>query len=118
MMRRWQPLWSATARLVVLIFVLQIIVIGGVLVYARYAIVQGTERDHRALVTEVQEDLRGWWDRGGDAALAAEIDKRLTTLRGENLVLLLETADGKIAAGNLGGWPPVVSTRPSWQRPR
>ena len=108
-------LGSATARLVALIFVLQMAVTGGVLLLARNAIVQQSAQDRQALVTEVSDDLRAWWNRGGDAAVAAEITNRLKTLRGENLVMLLTTADGRVIAGNLEQWPEGVPLNRRWQ---
>lgn len=106
---------SATARLVALIFVLQIAMTGGVLLLARGALVQQSVRDRQEIVAEVTDDLRAWHERGGDAALAREITQRLDTLRGENLVLLLTGADGHVIAGNLGAWPPVVPQTTRWQ---
>ncbi|MBC7504399.1 MAG: HAMP domain-containing protein [Sandarakinorhabdus sp.] len=106
---------SATARLVALIFVLQIAMTGGVLLLARNAILQQSARDRQEIVAEVTDDLRAWHDRGGDKALAREITARLDTLRGENLVLLLAGTDGHIIAGNLGAWPPVVAKTTRWQ---
>ena len=44
---------SATARLIALIFILQIVMTGGVLLLARNAIIQQSERDRQALVTEL-----------------------------------------------------------------
>lgn len=108
-------LGSATARLVALIFVLQMAVTGGVLLLARNAIVQQSAQDRQALVTEVSDDLRAWWNRGGDAAVAAEITNRLKTLRGENLVMLLTAADGRVIAGNLEQWPQGVPLTRRWQ---
>lgn len=106
---------SATARLIGLIFILQIAMTGGVLLLARNALVQQSARDRQALVAEVTDDLRAWHSRGGDAGLAGEIRERLASLRGENLVLLLIGADGHIIAGNLGAWPPVVPQNTRWQ---
>jgi signal transduction histidine kinase len=106
---------SATARLVALIFVLQIAMTGGVLLLARNAILNQSARDRQEIVAEVTEDLRGWHQRGGDTALATEITQRINTLRGENLVLLLTGADGHIIAGNLGAWPPIVPNNTRWQ---
>ncbi|MEY2883742.1 MAG: hypothetical protein RL490_1466 [Pseudomonadota bacterium] len=108
-------LGSATARLIALIFILQIVMTGGVLLLARNAIVQQSARDRQALVTEVSDDLRAWWHRGGDAALASEITQRLQTLRGENLVLLLTAPDGRVIAGNLRHWPDGIAKTTRWQ---
>ncbi|KAB7648001.1 HAMP domain-containing protein [Polymorphobacter fuscus] len=88
---------------------------GGVLLLARNAIVQQSARDRQEIVAEVANDLRAWHARGGDAALATEITSRLDTLRGENLVLLLTAADGRVIAGNLAAWPPVVARTTNWQ---
>lgn len=111
--RRW--FGSATWRLVALIFVLQALVIGGVLFYARLAIAQQVSRDQQDFVAEVEADLRAWHRRGGDTALAAEIRTRLASLKGENLLLLFAAADGRVMAGNLNAWPPVVPRSSQWR---
>jgi len=106
---------AATLRLVALIFVLQIMATGGVLLFAGSAISAQFDRDQRDFVGEVQHDLRAWQKSGGDAALAAEIKARLATLKGEKLLLLMIDANGHFIAGNLAAWPPVVARGARWQ---
>ena len=106
---------SATLRMAVLVFVLQMVVTGGILLYASTAISDQFTREQQNFVSELQSDLAGWQRRNGDSALAAEITTRLATLKGENLLLLLTDSEGRILAGNLDGWPPVVPTRTAWR---
>ncbi len=105
---------SATARLVALIFVLQMLATGGVLLYARSAILQQSTGDQQAFVGELAADLRAWHRRGGNKAVAAQIVDRLATLKGENLLLLLTNAKGERVAGNIEAWPAGLPYHAPW----
>ncbi len=108
-------LGSATARLVALIFVLQMLSTGGVLLYARGAIAQQSDKDQMAFVDELRADLRAWERRGGNRAVAAQINDRLATLKGENLLLLLVDAKGERLAGNIDAWPATLPYNSRWR---
>ena len=110
---RW---WgSTTLRLAVLVFVLQLVMAGSVLMYVRYAIVNESTRDQQLIVSELESDLRAWHRSGGDTAVAQEINRRLTSLKGENIVVLLVASNGNRLAGNLESWPTVVPWDMSWR---
>jgi signal transduction histidine kinase len=115
MSARRRPFGSATLRLVALIFGLQMLVTGGVLLYARSAILQQSMQDQQAFVGELRADLRAWHQRGGNKAVAAQINDRLKSLRGENLLLLLTTAKGKQLAGNIDRWPESLPYNFQWR---
>ena len=114
-MPHWRRYTSATARLAALIFILQICVAATVLLYARNAITQQSTRDQQAFVIELQQDMLAAHGRGGNAGLAREISRRLTTLRGENVLLLLTDANSRFVAGNLDAWPTVVPKSIEWR---
>ncbi len=110
---RW---WgSTTLRLVALVFVLQLAMAGSVLMYVRYAIVSEATRDQQLIVSELDSDLQAWHRSGGDTAVTQEINRRLTSLKGENIVVLLTAPNGKRLAGNLESWPTVVPWTMPWR---
>jgi signal transduction histidine kinase len=112
--RLW--LGSATFRLVALVVLLQVLTVGAVLFYVRYTISYQFTRDQQLIVTELQSDLLAWHRSGGSRAVAAEIDRRLNTLKGENIVVLLADQNGKRIAGNLETWPTVVPWVTNWRK--
>ncbi len=106
---------SVTTRLVTLFFVLQLVANAAILFYVRQSIATELTRDQQAFVAELRHDLVAWHSKEGDAALAREIRQRLTTLKGENLLLLMTDRSGRFVAGNLDAWPPVVAADTRWQ---
>lgn len=101
-------------RLVALFFVLQLVATAAVLFYVRQSISAELTREQKAFVVELREDLVAAHRRGGDAALAADIRERLTTLKGENLLLLMTDARGRVVAGDLDAWPTVIPATTPW----
>ena len=117
MARLWRPwLGSATFRLVVLVVLLQVLAVGAVLVYVRFAIASQFTRDQQLIVSELQSDLLAWQRGGGNRAIAGEIDRRLNSLKGENIVVLLADPQGNRIAGNLESWPTVVPWVTNWRK--
>ncbi|MBC7522452.1 MAG: HAMP domain-containing histidine kinase [Sandarakinorhabdus sp.] len=114
MRRPW--LGSATFRLVVLMVLLQVLAVGAVLVYVRFAIASQFTRDQQLIVSELQSDLLAWQRSGGTRAIAGEIDRRLNSLKGENIVVLLADKQGTRIAGNLESWPTVVPWVTDWRK--
>lgn len=111
--RRWAG--SATARLVALLVALQLLAAGTVLLYARYAISSQFVRDQQLIVGELEGNLLDWYRSGGTPAVAAEINRRLGSLKGENIVVLLADRSGRRVAGNLDAWPTVVPATTAWR---
>jgi signal transduction histidine kinase len=111
--RRW--FGSTTLRIAALVFILQLLAAGSVLLYARYATSSQFTRDQQVIVSELENDFRAWHHSGGDRALADEIDGRLNSLKGESIVVLLVDAQGKRIAGNLRSWPTVVPWETPWR---
>ena len=113
-MARRRRVGSVTTRLVALFFVLQLVATAVVLFYVRQSIVAELTGEQQAFVAELRDDLVASHGRGGDAGLATEIRQRLTTLRGENLLLLMTSARGNVIAGNLDAWPTVIPATTPW----
>lgn len=111
--RRWAA--STTLRLVALLVALQLLAAGAVLLYARYAIASQFTRDQQLIVGELESNLVDWYRTGGSTAVAREIDRRLGSLKGENIVVLLTDRDGRRLAGNLDAWPTVVPASAPWR---
>ena len=101
-------------RLVALFFVLQLVATAAVLFYVRQSISAELTREQKAFVVELREDLVDAHRRRGDVSLAADIRERLTSLKGENLLLLMTDARGGVVAGNLDAWPTVIPTTTPW----
>lgn len=108
-------LGSTTFRLAALIFLLQLVLAGSVLVYVRYALGNEATRNQQLIVAELESDLRTWHLKGGVDAVATEIAARLNGLKGENIVVLLVDPDGRHIAGNLKSWPTVVPWTTQWR---
>lgn len=98
-----------------MIFVLQLLAAGSVLLYARYAISSRFTHDQQVIVSELESDFRAWHRNGGDTAVAEEIERRLNSLKGENIVVLLVDANAQRIAGNLESWPTVVPWTTPWR---
>lgn len=111
---RWLP--SRIARFVMLAFLLQLLVFGGILALvwqASSAAIAAAERDN---VDELRRDLMTAFYDEGDPALRRMISTRLSLAKRGELALLLARADGRAVAGNLPAWPAGVQTSGTWQR--
>jgi signal transduction histidine kinase len=58
--------------------------------------------------SDLRDELAGMWLSGGQAAVRAAVDRRLTTDRLPLSVILLTDAHGRFVAGNIAEWPPNV----------
>ena len=107
-------LGSATTRLVALVFGVQILLSGTVLFYVYAATAREVERQERAVVTELRDDLLAGFRSGGQPVLARLIRSRLAAAHGETIATLVD-ADGRVVAGNLAAWPATVTPASSWR---
>lgn len=105
---------SAITRLLLLLFALQLAVSALVLGYAYLASARAVEREERAAVAGLRDDLLAEWRGGGEPALARLIATRLAT-PGADLVALLVGRDGRPLAGNLDAWPATVVADTDWR---
>lgn len=113
---RWPALTrSTTARFVVLAFLFQMLVTGGVLLFVQQASQRALAGEQRELVGELREELLIAYRAGGLDALAGLIRVRLESVRGDTAVVLLAAGDGTPIAGNLGAWPTVVADGTDWR---
>ncbi|WP_428968496.1 sensor histidine kinase [Sphingomonas sp. Xoc002] len=58
--------------------------------------------------SDLRDELAGMWLSGGQKAVRAAVDRRLTTDRLPLSVILLTDAQGRFVAGNIAEWPPNV----------
>ncbi|MBX9797190.1 ATP-binding protein [Sphingomonas sp.] len=111
---RWLP--SRIARFVMLAFVLQLLVFGGVLALvwqASGAAIAVAERD---TIEELRRDLMSAYYDGGDPALLRLIRARVGAAGPDRVVMLLARPDGGVVAGNLVAWPAAAQPGPAWRR--
>lgn len=117
-MERWRSLTrsfsSATAKLILLVFAVQILLSGIALTYVYVATSRTVEAEERTIVTELSDDLLARYRTGGDAALAALIETRLAKDQGQIVALLID-GNGKIRAGNLSAWPATIGRSTNWR---
>ncbi len=111
MIRLWR---STIARIVLLVFGLQIAATGLILFYVRNASQRAFTQQSRALVFELRDDLLSSARGDGMAALPRVIDARLASVRGDNAVVLLTSARGALETGNIDRWPPEVTDFGRW----
>jgi signal transduction histidine kinase len=105
---------STTARLIVPMFLFQLVATGSVLLFVRAAGQRALEREQRNLVADLREDFLADYREGGLVGLRRAIDARVAPGGGEAPVLMLLGADGKRLAGNLRDWPPLVPANSDW----
>jgi signal transduction histidine kinase len=113
---RWRSLFgSTTARFILLAFVLQFAVTGGVLLFVQQASQRALAAEQRESVGELRDELAAAWRSGGAAELRELIRDRLATTHGAVAVILYARADGTPIAGNLGAWPTVIAPLTRWR---
>jgi signal transduction histidine kinase len=103
-----------TNRLIVMIFVAQIVTTGAILYYVHEASERALVAEQRAFVGEIHDNLLVQFRSGGLAGLSYEIEKRLKLGRNRDIVILLTFADGKTVVGNLVAWPAVSTGNSDW----
>lgn len=113
---RWSVLVrSTTARIILLAFVLQFAVTGGVLLFVQQASQRALAAEQRDSVGELRDELAAAWRAGGSAELHELIEDRLETTHGAVAVILHAQADGTPIVGNLGAWPTVIKPVTRWR---
>ena len=105
---------STVARIVALVFVLQLVATGLILFYVREASQRAFAGQAQALVFELRDDLLSSMRGDGEAALPRVIDARLASVRGDNAVILLESGKQHPEAGNIDRWPGAVADFGRW----
>ncbi|WP_414901409.1 ATP-binding protein [Sphingomonas flavalba] len=106
---------SASFRFAALVFILQLLSAGAILMTVRQLILDELIGDSRALSVALRDDLLSTYGEGGGPALVAAIRARLDSVGNADTVLLLARADGRPIAGNLGAWPPNVTPGAPWR---
>jgi len=113
---RWGQLArSVTARFVIVAFLVQLTVTGGILLFVQQSSERALAAEQKTLVTELRDDLVSAWHAGGDAGLRRIIDVRLEQAHASPPVILLATARQDPIRGNLGDWPTVIPAETDWQ---
>ncbi|WP_200844827.1 MULTISPECIES: HAMP domain-containing sensor histidine kinase [unclassified Novosphingobium] len=105
---------STTARFVLLAFVLQFLVTGGVLVFVQEASQRALAAEQREAVGELRDELTAAWRGSGDEGLRRLIRARLEITHGAVAVILYAAPDGTPIAGNLDAWPTVIPPGTRW----
>lgn len=106
---------SITARIVLLAFVLQFAVTGGVLLFVQQASQRALATEQQEAIGELRDELAAAWRAGGGAELRELIRDRLEATHGAVAVILYARADGTPIAGNLGAWPTVIAPTTPWR---
>lgn len=116
MIRRWRlATRSVTARFVALVFVFNLPVTAGLLLFVQQASDRALLDEQKDLVSALQDDLQAAFAKGGRQEVVDLIHARLNAARGANTVVLLVDKDNVPIAGNLGAWPPTVPSRTDWR---
>jgi signal transduction histidine kinase len=106
---------SFSSRLFLLVFVLQL-VSAALLALVAWQLVQGRlEAAARELGSELHAEYQTHFRTTGRDGLGEAIGQRLAEPSSDDLALLLVDSDGKVLAGNLADWPPVVAPDGQWQ---
>jgi len=106
---------STIGRFVGLAFLCQFIVSGGVLLFVQQASQRSIVAADRQTVESLRDELLRVERVHGLPALQRAIKGRLSTVRGERIVLLLTDAQGRVLIGNLGAWPATIAYDSPWQ---
>lgn len=106
---------STSARFVVIFFLSQLLLTGGILTFVQISSETTLVSEQKALVGELRDGLIADYQTGGQPRLISQIKTRLQTMHAADTVILLAHGDGRIAAGNLGAWPTVLPKSTQWQ---
>lgn len=106
---------STTARFMLIAFLFQLPVTGGVLLFAQQQSQKEIAAEQQDWVYELRRELLVAHRGGGRNGLVQAINEHLQSMRGDLSVILLTAPDGSAIAGNIGGWPPVVPDQTPWR---
>lgn len=106
---------SATTRFVILAFLLQLSITGGVLFFAQQRSEGALIAAQKEYVEELRSELLLVHRDAGRIGLARAIDERRHSLRGDLAVILFAESDGRPIAGNLERWPATIPDQAPWR---
>ncbi len=113
---RWHTLLRSTiARFILLLFLSQLALTGGVLYFVRQSSEATLLTEQRELVRGLRDDLVAGYREGGERQLIELINARLQAVETEVPVILLIRGDGTVLAGNLDAWPTVIPKSTAWK---
>lgn len=107
---------STTARFILLAFALQFLVTCGVLLFVQQTSQRVLAEEQHALIGELHDEMVTAWRGGGERELSSLILLRLNSNRDSTAVILYTRADGTLVAGNLDGWPTVITPNGEWRK--
>ena len=103
-----------TTRLVLMIFLAQLLATGGILFYVHKASEGALIGEQKAFVGELHDNLLVQYRSGGLSGLAYEIEKRLELGRNRDMVILLTLPNGQNVVGNIDRWPTQLTGNSNW----
>lgn len=106
---------STTARFVLLAFLFQAPVTGGLLIFVQQTSERALLGEEKALVAELRDELRVAFRDGGAEGLSLLVRQRLGSGHSGTAVILLVDRDGRRVAGNIDGWPRGVPADADWK---
>ena len=123
-MPRW-PLLSrlplarlTVTRFVVLAFLCQFLVTGGVLLFVQQSSKRAAIEAQAATAHELRDELLQAWQGGGRTGLRRAMEARLKAAPNEPVAMLLADGRGRALAGNLGAWPATLPDAARWRAVR
>jgi signal transduction histidine kinase len=106
---------STTTRFVLLVFVIQIVVTGAVLLFVQQTRTTAIAAEQQALVSELRDEMLADYESGGRTRLVKRIRRQLDAVGSDIAVLLLADKAGRPIAGNLDAWPAVLPPAAAWR---
>lgn len=106
---------STTVRFVLLTFLFQLPVTGGLLLFVQQVSQRALIGEQKDYVTELQSELVAAFDAGGRSELVSLMNARVNSPVHASAVLLLIGADGRPVVGNIDAWPPTVPHQSGWR---
>ncbi len=91
-----------------LVFALQLVGAGAMVATVRHLTRSEIADQAEDAASDLRDELSGVWLSGGQAAVRAAVDRRMTTDRLPLSVILLTDPRGRFVAGNIADWPPNV----------
>lgn len=91
-----------------LVFALQLVGAGAMVATVRHLTRSEIADQAEDAASDLRDELSGVWLSGGQAAVRAAVDRRMTTDRLPLSVILLTDPSGRFVAGNIADWPPNV----------